>query len=536
MVLLVSHDPDVILLVEELLIASSLREKEFILKTKPSFEDAKLFLEDQNEVDVVLLDLGIDEIKEISGGEIDHFIESILKHHFPFIFLASHHDENLALKGVREGAQDFLFKSELSSSNLTRSILYSMERFHLLHLYEAMSEERLGRLVDQNKDPIIVISQENIVLYLNLAAKKLYNEEHHNLLSKKFRLPSSAVCKLDGRILNQESLYKTIADSGVVTCVALEGTTGNTELEYELHTETVKWVNSDAYVLTFHDITDLKKIEGLEEEINERDKLDKMKDDFISAVSHELRTPLTIVKGAIDNLIDGIAGELSEKQSRVMGIAHKNVDRLARLINDLLDLSRLESGNARIHKVEIDFHEVVSEIQESYERVMREKNLDFKVEEGSNLPKAFADRDMMFQLLDNLLQNAIRYTDSKVSIKVAECEYDPEPTELVSRYIRNEKRGLQSIPGKVKGLQITVKDDGKGIPIENQKDLFNKFVQVNRPMGGSGYKGTGLGLAICKEIIDLHFGRIWVESEPEKWCAFHFMIPCSEQKEALDIL
>lgn len=229
----------------------------------------------------------------------------------------------------------------------------------------------------------------------------------------------------------------------------------------------------------------------------ERKRLQQVKDEFVSTVSHELRTPLAIIKGAITNLKAGILGPLEERQRQVVEMTARNVDRLSRLINDLLDLSRLESGKARINRRGVNFTALIEEVLHGFQETAKDKAIVLEKEIGS-IPHLSIDPDMITQVLTNLLSNALRFAKSRVTVRAA-----VEPS----------------------GVRVTVRDDGPGIREEEMEKLFNKFEQIGRPVGGAGYKGTGLGLAISKRILELHQGQIWAESRPGEGAEFHFILP-----------
>ncbi len=245
------------------------------------------------------------------------------------------------------------------------------------------------------------------------------------------------------------------------------------------------------------DVTQLKRVERLRSEVENRRRLDKLKDKLLSVVSHELRTPIAIVQGALFNLAEGLAGPLSAGQSRMVDMAHSNAQRLARMINNLLDLSRLESGKTIVNRRPIDLGRV---LRDTIEEMTTSGNgrPGIELDLPPALPEVSADPDMLVQVLSNLLDNALRFARSSVTVRARE---------------------------EAGSVEVLVIDDGPGIPAESLKELFTKFYQVDRPVGGSGYKGTGLGLAICKEIVSLHGGRIWVESAAGQGARFHFTLP-----------
>ena len=288
----------------------------------------------------------------------------------------------------------------------------------------------------------------------------------------------------------------------------------------EAHATAIVWNNNKALLTIFHDLTDIRRVVHLTAEINEKSRVEKLKDEFISIVSHEMRTPLTIIKGAVSNLKDGIVGDLNEKQIKVLDTTNRNIDRLARIINDLLDLSRLESGKTKIHRRKLELTALIDEIISNFSNAASERNIQIESEIPHGLPAVFADGDMIVQVLTNLIQNALRYAKSKITIRGYKENLRPD---IAGKADKNYQEMIK----------IGVIDDGTGIAKNDLALLFNKFEQINRPEGGSGYKGTGLGLAICKQIITLNHGKIWANSDTGKGAEFYFLLPVYHESDDL---
>ncbi len=229
--------------------------------------------------------------------------------------------------------------------------------------------------------------------------------------------------------------------------------------------------------------------------------LENMRTEFVANVSHELRTPLTSIKGFIETLLDG-GLENMEATKRFLTIIDQETDRLNRLINDLLDLSRLESGETELTRARIFLAPLVEEVRQTLQNRLTEKNLSFSVELGPTA--VWADEDRIREVLVNLLDNAVKYTPDGGSIKVSEVD-----------------RGDMQ--------EFIICDTGIGIPRESIPRLFERFYRVDkarsREMGG-----TGLGLSIVKHIIDRHEGKVWVQSEVGKGSCFHFTLPKFQQE------
>jgi signal transduction histidine kinase len=239
------------------------------------------------------------------------------------------------------------------------------------------------------------------------------------------------------------------------------------------------------------------------ETANERLKeLDRLKSDFVSNVSHELRTPLTAIKGAVDLLLREVPGRLNESQNHYLSRVRSNTHHLAGLINDLLDLAKIEEGKIELKSARISVGGLVHEVMETVRPLAAEKPvlLEVKVPEPSVL--VWADRDKVTQVLMNLIGNAIKFTSPQGRVTVS-----------------------ASSDG-VEWAQVSVNDNGPGISVEECQKIFQKFYQVAE-VGGPKPKGTGLGLAISKALVELHGGKIWVESEPGRGSTFSFTLPVS---------
>ena len=258
----------------------------------------------------------------------------------------------------------------------------------------------------------------------------------------------------------------------------------------------------------FRDVTEARKFAALKAENAKRRELDALKDQFIGVVSHELRTPLTIVRTAVDSLRAGVAGELSLKQREIADLCGRNILRLSKLINNLLDISRLESGRAKARIERLDLRPLLRDMEANFRMMASGSGKDLKIEIDAPraLPLVRGDPELIGEVLYNLLDNAARFARGAVRVRV--------------RRERGSAAGRESA-----GVRVEVIDDGPGIPPEQIGLIFDKFSQVERAIGGGGYKGTGLGLAICKEIMGLHGCEIAVESTPGRGARFRFFLP-----------
>jgi signal transduction histidine kinase/ActR/RegA family two-component response regulator len=243
---------------------------------------------------------------------------------------------------------------------------------------------------------------------------------------------------------------------------------------------------------------------GLESKVRERtaelERADRSRSLFLSHVSHELRTPLTSVKGFVENLLDGLTGPLNEKQQRYLGRIVDNVGRLIRMINDLLDRTRIETGQLAVSPAEVDIERCVAEVVEQLRSLAVEKQQTLTTEYPTSTLIVWADRDRLIQIVTNLVHNAIKFTPQGGSISVHVTMQQPTHA------------------------TIRVCDTGPGIPPEFLDKIFDPFFRVAQDQRG-GSKGLGLGLSIVKTLIELHNGQIEVRSQPGVGTEFSVRLP-----------
>ena len=252
---------------------------------------------------------------------------------------------------------------------------------------------------------------------------------------------------------------------------------------------------------------------------NKLKEMDQMKSEFVSNISHNLKTPLTAIREANDLLLEKIAGPISEPQIKLLTIIKEEAHQLTMMINDLLDISRVEAGLMRYNFQSSDIYDVIRKSTDEIRFLAENKNILIKCENGDSIPKILLDRDKIAQVMDNLLSNAIKFTlpGGIVTIKANVVE-----SHDVTQFFREQNR-LNNVHSFVK---VSISDTGIGIPSECHKKIFDKFQQVNNK-GKGGIKGTGLGLSIAKHIVLDHGGDIGVETNVGKGSTFLFTLPCS---------
>jgi len=254
--------------------------------------------------------------------------------------------------------------------------------------------------------------------------------------------------------------------------------------------------------------------------VNDITQRKRLENEFISVVSHELRTPLSSLMGALDVLGTGQLGSLTEHGQTVLNIAITNTERLIRLVNDILDLERLKFGKITLQPTECHLAHLITEATEAMQAMADRDEVQLYTQFE---PVTFwADRDRLIQMLTNLLSNAIKFSQLGGAVWLnAEIKHETEHKE------RGESAKIRNLLSS-SYLLITVRDQGRGIPPDKLDLIFERFQQVDT--SDARHKGgTGLGLAICRNIVEQHKGKIWVESELGKGSIFFVALPLNIQ-------
>lgn len=268
------------------------------------------------------------------------------------------------------------------------------------------------------------------------------------------------------------------------------------------------------------------KSAGLYKEIinkNEKlEKLERIKSDFISIVSHELRTPLTPIKNALTILSGGRCGDLSETAIKFVNMAKRNVENLTNIINDILDINKIEAGKMDFNYKLMNIHSVIENVRNNFDCVAKEHNIILTTQEQENLPEIYADSQRLGQVLTNLVSNAIKFTPDGKNITI-KSELKNSDQIAQNPYFEEDLKALNGTY-----VLVSVVDEGVGIKKENMQKAFDKFTQIESPLSRK-VGGTGLGLPIAKQLIEAHNGKIWCDSEENVGTSFHFVIPISEK-------
>jgi len=237
----------------------------------------------------------------------------------------------------------------------------------------------------------------------------------------------------------------------------------------------------------------------LQATVEQLQEFDRLKSAFVGVVSHELRTPLTSIMSLSENLLGELAGPLNEKQKHYASRIQFNADRLTRMLNELLNLSKIEAGKMELHPMVLSLQDLLDDLMEAFQPFAQRKSIIMDVGSMESIPKVRADRDKLYEVLANLLENAIKFTPSGGSVHI----------------------GAQVLDDR--HIKMNVSDTGRGISEEHLPRIFDKFYRVQPDSGHA--TGSGLGLAIAKGLVELQGGTLAVESAPGKGSHFSFTLP-----------
>ena len=381
-------------------------------------------------------------------------------------------------------------------------------------------ERKLTAIVDNLGEGLIVVEPTGRVLYVNPVAERLLNlgntADYENFIAMDTSTgaiswtktsKSTEVAKTEARTVDMKILSSSQREMAQHQTVIVEanvnGNQSNGDSSRVLRIIASHFSdehnNVAGTVYVFDDITNEHEIE-------------QMKSEFVSLVSHELRTPLTSIIGFISLILDGKTGKINQKQHESLSRAHRQSKRLAALINDLLDVSRIEAGRIEMKQEHVQIDRIAKRRIEELRPQADEKAISLFLEAQSNLPRMIADADRIGQIFVNLIGNAIKFTpdNGKVTVRIS--------------------KSLQN--GKVTdGFHVEVVDTGPGIPTEDREKVFDKFQQLGSVYTRKPYGGTGLGLSIAAGIVEAHGGRLWVDTgDNGQGSNFQFFIPLEKGK------
>jgi len=366
------------------------------------------------------------------------------------------------------------------------------QRRRLADLLRAQRKETRERqaILESIADGVIVGDAQGKITMVNAAAERIFGRSQRELLGLPIR---EFYPRLQEGGNGRQRSTSSWSGEGIHTVFEREGRVIEGSLAPVLSDG-----NSPAgFVAVFRDVTKERQAE-------------RAKSEFVSTVSHELRTPLTSIKGYADLLGSGMAGEISPQQKTFLGTICTNVERMVKLVNDLISISEL-GGVVELQREAVDVTQVIHEAIETWSPRAAEREIIITAELPSSLPPVDADPSRLRQIMDHLLSNACKFTypGGKVSVR-AELHEDTAGTGKRNTF-----------------LLISVSDTGVGIAAEDQERIFERFYRADNPLQVEA-GGAGVGLAIVKSLVEAHGGRIWVESWVGEGSVFSFLLPVAQ--------
>lgn len=356
-------------------------------------------------------------------------------------------------------------------------------RYHEINIEQIISEKNKGEAILSSIEDGLVVFDTNLkVTGINPAAREILGVALAETVSLRCSdiIPDSNVCDLISETV-ETGIHPSIPDEQRIVVLS----TGKRTRHYLFSVTAIRGRDRDlsGIVLLLRDVTRLKEVEQL-------------KSEFVMAASHELRTPLTSLGMSVDLLLEHASGALPEKDQELLKAAHEEVHRMKALVNDLLDLSKIEAGRIEMEYDSVQVITLFDHVRSVFKSQLDMKQVELTAEIPDELPRVRADANKITWVLTNLVSNALRYVGNGGRIQLKAHRIGPN-------------------------VHLSVQDNGPGIPQNYQSKIFQKFVQVKGQEAG----GTGLGLAICKEIVRAHAGAIWVESSQGKGSTFTFTLP-----------
>lgn len=489
----------------------------FNVETACTFSEATELLVTNN-YDILLLTLnlpdstGLETLRKIRNANPNVGV----------VVLTSPPADQIGLHAIQEGANYYLVKGQFGDDELIRTIRCAVVQKRAEQKIQHSSEE-LPTTLDSNSDFIIENNLENQkirkaakewrtafdsitdmisvtdknfnILRVNRAFANAYKAQPQQLLGKKCYQLIHGIEQPCPNCPHKQ----TLETKKPVTTDFFEPHLG---VHLEVTAAPVFDEDGQIYA-TVHiakDITERKRIE------HDRKEHDRLKSEFVVTVSHEMRTPLAIFKNVISNALAGVMGKINHKLRKNLEMANKTIDRLARIINDFLDMSKIEAGKMKLNFTQFDIQSVISDTVKALATLADEKNIELKTWPFNRRLLVNADHDSMVRVLVNLIDNAIKFTPQGGSVSIRTMSFDTT-------------------------VAIEIEDSGSGIAADDLEKIFDRFVQVEKQVG-PGEHGTGLGLSIAKQIVEMHHGKIEVQSKLGHGTIFTVLLPLSSQENA----
>ncbi len=381
-------------------------------------------------------------------------------------------------------------------------------------------ERKLTAIVDNLGEGLIVVEPTGRVLYVNPVAERLLN------LGNTADYENFIAIDTGAGTISWRKTSENAEDAKTETRMVETKMLSSSQREMTQHQTMIVEVNVNGNqsngdnsrvlrIISSHFSDEHNNVAGtvyVFDDITNEHEIEQMKSEFVSLVSHELRTPLTSIIGFISLILDGKTGKINQKQHESLSRAHRQSKRLAALINDLLDVSRIEAGRIELKQEQVEIDWIAERRIEELRPQADEKAISLFLKAQSNLPSMIADADRIGQIFVNLIGNAIKFTpdNGKVTVRISQSQQNGSLAE---------------------GVHVEVVDTGPGIPTEEREKVFDKFRQLGSVQTRQPYGGTGLGLSIAAGIVEAHGGRLWVDAGDNGMGSnFQFFIPLEKRK------
>ena len=541
--LFVEDNSDDVLIIEAMLSAKAV---EIEHASSLSLAQEKLA---RDSFDLVLLDLSLPDARGPGMiGSVRNQAPGI-----PIVVLSAPSDENAAIQTIEQGAQDYLIKGQVEAQLLWRSLRNAIQR----HAVEDRITERNRELLVLKRISETILGSLDLQVVLDrileesmasgsfdLGNIRLLDSNHDTLrvaTSKGYRTPEHACAHrpLSRTVEGAKSRFgdrmfeRACVQENVQACPGLrtlkqEGIASMIKVPVRAEHEVLGIIQLASRTPRTFKPTEVSLLETIgnqmglaiqraqlyektEAQARELAKTNKLQADFSAMIAHDLRSPLMNITGVAEVMMRGTFGSLTDEQKKWLLRIQDNGRSLVQLVNDFLDLSKLESGYVDVKREMVDLRALIEESVESHRVLALDKGISIKTAIAPSLPLIGADPRRLEQVLDNLLSNAIKFTHERGEIEIGAEEME------------------------VGWVNVWVKDNGAGIAAHEIGQIFQKYRQASN-LRSSSQKGTGLGLVICKMIVEAHGGKIWVVSDEGNGSEFSFSLPtavcASETKPA----
>jgi len=460
----------------------------------------------------------------------------------PIVVLTGLNDEEIAMRAVEEGAQDYLFKGQVDGYLLARSLRYAIQRHRAeetlkernreLLILQKISETILGSL--DLKAVLEKILEETIFTdsfdlgnirlldrsgeMLEVVAGRGYRHPEHVLGHRALaRTTESGQSKFGDRLFKEPCVEEELQQCGGYRTLKKEGVESFIMVPVRANGEvvgTLQLASRAPRKFKPEEVNLLQTIgnqlgvavqkaqlyEETSRQALELEKANKMQADFAAMIAHDLRSPLMNIMGVVEVMTEGMFGSVTEEQRKWLARIEANSQNLVDLVSDFLDVSKLESGYVDVNREMVNLTGLIQKSIDSYRVLALDKSISIKGAVDASLPAVHADPRRLDQVLSNLISNAIKFTEEGGTVEVGVALADATL------------------------IQVWVRDNGVGIAADEMGQLFEKYRQGGN-VKHSSHKGTGLGLVICKMIVEAHGGRIWAESTEGSGATFFFSLP-----------